>query len=1020
VAEWNKTNLKSTRGRLLASTILVGAASLMVVSAASAQSSAPIAQTAQAQPMSAPSGAAALPTDQSAPPAAVQEVVVTGSRLVSPNLTSTSPVTTVNSEEVKLTGTTRVEDLINQLPQAFAAQGSAITNGASGTATVDLRGLGSNRTLVLIDGKRLQPGDPSDPAPDLNFIPAGLIDRVEVLTGGASATYGSDAVAGVVNFIMKKDFQGLEINAQQSIYQHDNSNSALEADNTADGFASPHGSTADGGAQDVSIIFGANAPDGKGNVTLYGTYRQEAAVLQGQRDYSACTLHDETNGFACAGSGTTYPAQLLSNDLYNANLPYDYQVRPGGGLSQTIVPFNYGPYNYYQRPDTRYTLGGFAHYDINPKVDLYGSFMFMDDHTVAQIAPGGVFGNTVNIPCNNPELSAVEVQTLCTNAGLTAADSASVAVVRRDVEGSGRVSDLRHEAYRMVIGAKGDLDPVWHYDISAQYGETVFQEIDSGYFSGSKIANAFNVVPNPTTGAAECASVLSGTDTSCVPYNIFGTGPVTPAALAYLEANGFINGSTTEQDVQASMSGQLGKYGVRSPFAKDGIGVAVGTEYRRENLVFSPDAEESSGDLSGGAGPQPSTSGTFDVYELFGEVEVPIVQDAPFVKLLSFNGGYRFSDYSTAGVTNTFKLAGTYSPIDSVTFRGGFNRAVRAPNVLELYTSDHQDVGDFATDPCAGANPAAANPLATLANCEKTGATASNYGRILPNTAGQYNGLVGGNPNLQPETSDTITAGIVFAPKEGILKGFNVSADYFNILIKGEIAGIGGQTILTDCLTSGEFCNLIHRDPNNGSLWINTNDYVEDTDQNVGGARTSGVDIQGGYRLPFSRLGLQGFGALTFEYDATWLSTLETQSLPGTQAYDCAGLYGPICGTPNPKFRHKFRTTWSTPIDGLEVSGQWRYFSAVKVDTTEPYVDTGTVYAADAKIPSQSYMDMTLSYRFRDHYRFIIGCQNVLDTPPPIIGDPSGGSSASYNGNTYPQVYDALGRYIFSAISIDY
>ncbi len=969
------------------------------------------------QAVSGATGAAlpVTPTSEAAS-ASVTEVVVTGSRVASPNLTSSSPITVVNSQEFRLEGATRVEDLINNLPQAFSGQGSSISNGATGTAEVDLRGLEAKRTLVLIDGKRLQPGDATDPVADLNFIPAALIDRVDVLTGGASAVYGSDAVGGVVNFIMRKDFQGVELNATGAFDQHSNQSKVVDGLNRTAGFPVPTGNVVDGGQEDITLLLGANDPDGRGNVTAYAEYRHQDPILQSSRDYSACTLKETATLAKCAGSETTNPAVLLSNDLYGASLPYAYQVGAGGSLSQNIKDFNYGPYNYYQRPDQRYTFGAFAHYQVDPKIDVYSSAMFMDDNTTAQIAPGGIFGNTVSIPCADPLLSAAQVATLCTAAGLTPAQSASIAVLRRNQEGGGRVSSIRHDDFRIVIGAKGDLNSAFSYDVSGQYGQTQLSTGNTNYFSTARIGNALNVVTNPATGQPTCASVLSGTDTACVPYNIFTPGAVTQAALNYLQVPGYQQGTTTEQDIQMNLTGSLGVYGVRSPLATDGVNVSLGAEYRREGLSIQNDLELQTGDLSGGAGPQPDTSGSFDVYELFGEIEIPIVQDKPFVKALSFNGGYRFSTYSTAGITNTYKMNGEYTPITGLTVRGGFNRAVRAPNVIELFTDQHESTGDFTNDPCAGATP-----TASLAQCEQSGVKANQYGRVPASTANQYNGLTGGNPDLAPEQADTVSGGIVVAPKTGPLHRFSFSADYFNIRVTGEIGGIGGQTILNDCLNSNQFCNLVHRDPNNGNLFLNTNDYVQDTNLNTGSVRTSGIDFTGDYRFVWADYNLPNFGPISFNYVGTYTSEFKYQSIPHAVPYDCDGLYGAVCGNPTPKYRHKFRATWQTPFYGISLSSQWRYNGAVSSDVTKSYVDNATsAFPFDSHISEQSYWDATVDWKITDHYRLTVGCNNVLDTLPPLVGSSTGGNNSFYNGNTYPGVYDAVGRYIFMNLVADF
>ena len=416
----------------------------------------------------------AAPADQAAPAAtAVQALVVTGSRIPEKNLTSIAPVTTVSNQELKLSGATRVEDLINQLPQVVAEQGAYLANGASGTATVSLRDLGSKRTLVLIDGQRLVPGDPLDPVPDLNFIPAALIDRVEVDTAGASAVYGADAVAGVVNIMMKKNFQGLQLDVNYGFNQNDNNNSSSQAATRAAGFPTPTGNVIDGYTADVSIIIGANSPDDKGNVEAYLNYRHTDPVLQATRDYSACTqgLNAARTGFTCRGSETDALGTFI---VYGPNFfgSRRSQVRsrlhtrhgqPGKTSSRSMERdcLTTARLTSSKRSDERYTGGFFSHYGISPALQPFTNFMFMDDSTVAQVAPSGVFGFTYSIPCNDPLLSANELQAVCGQYGLptgpnsTAANNSLGNFLRRNVEGGDRINDLRHTDYRAVIRDEG-------------------------------------------------------------------------------------------------------------------------------------------------------------------------------------------------------------------------------------------------------------------------------------------------------------------------------------------------------------------------------------------------------------------------------------------------------------------------------------------------------------------------------------------------------------------------------------
>jgi outer membrane receptor protein involved in Fe transport len=972
----------TTRDRLLASTIICGVLSLGVAGAAMAQDT-----------------------------GAVQEVVVTGTRIQSPNSTSISPVTSVSNADIKLSGYTRVEDLVNSLPQATASgQGSAIGNGADGTATINLRDLGVQRTLVLIDGRRLMPGGPAyssnPPAADINFIPAALIERVDVLTGGASATYGSDAVAGVVNFIMQKNFVGVKIDANAGFYDHTNSNSTIQGLETAHGYAAPNGSKIDGWQKDVTLTLGVNTPDNKGNAEVYVGYRQIDAVTQGARDYSACSLGESGNGFACSGSGTTALSRFLV--FTPAGVPVGasggYILDPTGAgntlrtYSSARDGYNFAPYNYYQRPDERYTAGVFSHYEVNPHADMYAQVMFMDDHSIAQIAPSGVFGQTVTVPCNSPLLSAAEVAQFCTAAGQTSTGKATLSLLKRNVEGGPRIDDLRHTDYRIVVGSKGEIDKTWSYDAYAMYGTAIMQE---NYSNDVSLLRSANALSNCTNFA----------DAACVPYNVFAIGGITQAALNYIAGSGFQQGSTVEQVVSGSITGNLGDYGVKSPFASEGVGVAVGSEYRREQLTLKVDNEYATGDLAGQGGARLGEAGSFDVKELFTEVNIPLASDHPFFHSLVLNTGYRYSDYSTAGRTDTYKIGGDWAPISDLTFRAGYNRAVRAPNLLELYSASAVNL-DGNTDPCAGTAP-----TATAAQCALTGVTAAQYGKITPNSANQYNGLLGGNPNLQVEKSDTYTFGFLLRPR--FLPGFDLSVDYFDIKVNNVIGTAGADTILSNCLSTGNpfYCSKIHRAPGSGSLWLGTNGYVQDTDFNLGSLETKGIDFVSNYRLPLGLVHLDSFGRMDLKVEATLLNNYLTQTLPGGSSYDCAGFYGTECGVPLPKFRSQSRLTWTTPWYGIQTSANWRHMDSVAVDTSSTNKAlAGTVNPGDATLPSMDYFDLSASIRIKDAYTFRIGANNVMDLAPPIVGS-NHLQSVNGNGNTYPEVYDSMGRYIFVGLT---
>jgi iron complex outermembrane receptor protein len=958
----------------------------------------------------------------------VSEIVVTGTRIPSPNLTSIAPVTTVGNADIKAQGVTRIEDITNSLPQVFAGQGSSISNGSTGTATVDLRGLGPSRTLVLIDNRRLMPGDAAVPTADLNFVPAALVERVDVLTGGASATYGADAVAGVVNFIMLKNFEGVRLDAQYSGYQHTNHASDIEAVVRAKAaaatdprqYALPAHSNFDGEGSEVSLVLGVNAPDGKGNITAYATYRQNNSILEGQRDFSSCSLNsgDTFAQNGCGGSGTAFPARV-GGFLVDPTTFNTFRPRTSADV------FNFAPQNFFVRPDERYALGAFAHYEIAPWATAYMDAMFMDDRSTSQIGAGGIFAGTFTINCANPLMSAQEKSVLLSTTGATcAANPTGVftgTVARRLVNGEagGRTVDLRHADYRIVVGLKGDLGKNWNYDGYLQYGSVAFNSQQGGNLNTNRINQALNVV-----GTAANPVCAPGADAGCVPLNIFTAQSISPAALKFLAANSFANGNTTERVASLAFTGKLGDYGIKSPMATDGVGVAVGAEYRREHLDSTADFLASNGLVNGNGAASPPVNGGFDVYELFGEARVPLVNDAPFAKEIALELGYRFSNYSSIGDTNTYKVSGEWEVIDGLRFRAGYNRAVRAPNVVELFSPQNVAL-DGTQDPCAGLTPA--SPL--VQTCATVfHLTVAQVLAIEKNPANQYNGQLGGNPNLKPEISDTYTAGVVWQPS--FAPGLNVSLDYFNIKVDQFIGGIGANLILTQCVTTQNpfFCNLVHRAPGNNSLFLDTTGFVQDTTLNTGSLKTTGVDLNVNYRTDLKNLGLGDSGSISASLVGTWLDQLDTQPLPGGASYNCKGLYGTVCGIPAPEWRHKLRVTWTTPysygdwVKSLSFSAQWRYFGKVTLDaySSDPQLNNpGLQYLTDKTFSAVSYLDLTANFTIHNNLNFRVGVNNVFDKDPPIVGS-SNCPGVVCNGGTFPQVYDALGRFVFVGLSADF
>lgn len=965
----------------------------------------------------------------------VQErILVTGSLIpTSGNLVASSPVTEIGASEFDIRGTLRAEDIINTLPQAFGAQGSNLANGSSGTASVNLRGLGSERTLVLLNGRRLPYGSLNIAAPDINFVPSALVERVDVLTGGASATYGSDAVAGVVNFVLNDDFEGFRIDTNYSFYQHDNSS---DVQSLLQEFAAlnpsqydvPDGNVTDGESIDISMMWGGRFDNGRGHIMAYGGYQHTNEILQGDRDYSQCAFGTRNGGteFTCAGSSTNQFTNLLS---LGGSLPDGSWARVDPATDQFIArdfvtdTFNYNPYNHYQRPNERYNFGAFVNYDINENISVYSDLMFMSNETNSQIAPSGVFGYGVagangGINCDNPLLSDQQ-KTYVGCDGLAADAVVGVGdylFLRRNVEGGNRNNDIRHQTFRGVIGMTGMIgDSPIGYDLYGSFAQVTRSEVYNNDLSIRNLQAALYAVDDGN-GNAVCAINVdddpANDDPNCAPFDIFsGAGP-SDAALAYVVNPLNRNGDVTQTVVSGKIFGTLDHVGISFPTAEEPPAYALGVEYRRDTLDSNPDANFQSGDGAGQGGPTNAISGSQEVYDVFAELSVPLVQGRPGVELLGLDLAYRKSFYDEVD-SDAYKVGMEYAPTSDIRFRGSFQRAVRAANIFELFATQSIGLFDLDTgDPC-GALPGE-TPIYSQAQCANTGLDAAFYGSpALINPAGQYNTFGGGNPDLDPETADTYTIGFVATPS--MIPGLTVSLDYFDITVEDYINTVPEEVSLTQCAETGNafFCSLINRG-NGGTLWANNTGFITATNVNTGELSTAGFDLLASYTYDTER-----YGTFAFSYVGTMLDKLEVLSLPDetvTPPFDCAGMYGGRCQTnfgtgANPDYRHKAGVTWSS-IDGkYSLTGTWRYYSEVDLDgNSDPT-------SINASLDSQNYLDLSGRYNVLENTTLRLGVNNIMDEDPPLS---SVVGTAPGNGNTYPQVYDAFGRYIFIGATMDF
>lgn len=942
-----------------------------------------------------------------------EEITVTGSLIPRPSTEAMSPVATIDPEEISYSGQMRLEDLALQMPQLVSYQNTTVANGASGTATVQLRNMGVARTLVLINGRRTAPGDAFQVAPDLNFIPAGLVKRIDILTGGASSVYGSDAVTGVVNFVLDTEFTGVKGAISYNVFNHNNNNKVAQQMNIDAGFPYPSGNATDGDQYNVNVAIGGKFADGKGHGSVYIDYRNSDALLKAARDYTNCSPGRTDDGPACSGSSTTPRGRFMVFSPDGTLLVDDFvlTLAEEGDDGHSFRPrtgevFNYGPFNYMQRPDTKHSAGGFAHYEINEHFDVYGEVMFMHDYTEAQIAPTGNFGRTTTLNCNNPMLSQQQIDVVCTQNGYGPNDIANVTILRRNLEGTPRTDTNQHDSWRIVGGLRGDLNDYWSYDVYALYAEVSSPQIYMNDFASNRILESILIYGDPDD--PDTWACAPGASPGCVPWNIFTEGGVTDDAIAFLEIDALVISGAKTQMVNGTLFGDLEGWGLTIPTASEGIQVALGAEYREESLYVRPDEGREQGLIAGFGGATVPVDNGYDVTEAFIEALIPIVQDATGFRDLSVELGYRWSDYSTSGASNNYKAQVAWAPSDSFKFRLGFNRATRSPNVRELFRPQGFGLGG-STDICAGPTPAA-----TLAECELTGVLPSQYGNIPENPAGQYNTIGGGNPDLLPEVADTITAGIVITPTA--VPGLSLTLDYYDISIEDTIGNLQADDIIRQCSRTGDplLCDLINRDTA-GTLWLTEAGYTFTADNNIGERYGEGVDLNFAWLI--------GLG------DAGYLNTslLGSHIISNRLAnplidYDCAGYYGDTCGIPSADWRHRARISWETNFNWVFTLG-WRYNHSVLVDDASPDEDLGVPanieehHANDTyKNPAFNYIDLAVSVNFAKHFQFVLGINNVFDEEPPLGPD--------FNRNDYGPgwygYYDPWGRMIHGSLQFNF
>jgi iron complex outermembrane recepter protein len=979
-------------------------------------------------------------------PADAGEIVVTGSRIARDAADASTPLAIIDAEEIKLSGAMNVDKVLNDTPQFVAAtNGGATANtvpagSAAGAAYVNLRGFGPTRSLTLVNGRRFAIFGPEQ-ITDLNTIPTALIERTEVVTGGSSAVYGSDAITGVVNFIMKDDFEGVQVGGQYG-FDSATSTPTYSADLTLGGnFSEGRGNAV------VSLNYmkrdgftrrdrgdWATLPYGEACVTQESWSAELIGVANGA-SAANCAASGGRMGFIFSGSGDipngrfTIPGSVrvlpgVSTALAGAGLAgmgdNGFTFDDAGTTARlTLRPqddFNLTLHNYLQVPQERWMLNAFTHYDLAEKATGYLEFHFSNNRVDQQLTQGNIGGDflfNIDNPYLDPEMQEVLRQLDLAETGprtltfgpvsrtTTPGDGLAILTAgRRLVELPFRHNIDDHNVWRTALGMRGELGDVsqsFLRNLSYDVYWTFARSEDSSRQEGSAARSRYAAGLLRSNG-------VTGTDPV---LNIFGQN-ISDAGVNAIKINA-TNVTNAEQQVAAATLG-----GEAFDLPAGPVGFSVGVEWRTAEAEYIPDEFLRSGDVVG-FNPGLPTAGEVTVKEFFGELRVPLLAELPLVRNLSANAAFRSSDYDLEGVgsVSTYLYGLDWRLNESLAFRGQFQRAIRAPNIGDLFGGLQLNFPTL-TDPCSNRGSAASRTAELRALCEATGVPAAAVftagvqpDNIIPSRSG-------GNPDLGEESSDTRTFGVVFTP--AFLPELAVTIDYFDITLDDAIAQLGGgaQNTLNLCYLTvqdagSDFCQAVHRNPATGAITV---PYSLDVLQaNIGGLQTSGLDLQGryGFDLGEHRFDLSSAWTFTDEFTVTPM-----QAVP-ENTNECVGAYGSTCGEPIPETKGVTRFTWT--LGALGVSLRHRFIDSVMTDryllpqrrnAPPPPLETLT----NPKLDAQNYIDLSVTWDIGEKAEVFAGVNNVFDSDPPIIVGQGG------YGNTFPATYDYAGMTVFLGINL--
>lgn len=1032
------------RRRLLTSTLLAAAALAAAPAYAQTTNNAPSAPPAGTQdPVT-----GERQTSDVGDPAPVGDVVVTGSRISSPALTSTSPLQVIDAQDIDDAATPNVQSVLLQNP-AFGTPGISRTNSnfstsSAGVATVDLRNLGSDRTLVLVDGRRFVAGIPGSATVDLNTIPAQFIERVDVLTGGASAIYGSDAVAGVVNIIYKKNFQGVELGGQLGI--------------------SEEGDSSD---RQVNLTIGGNFGEDRGNVIAYVGYTKEGAVFSRDRPRSAI------DQFSTGAGVTGNPADLFDvtqpffsgfapqGRVFVGNTSFTYgangQLLEGfstnGSATRAPNGFNRSAFRSIAIPTERYLFATRANYEISKAANIFleGTYASTTVTTVLEPFPldsagtNGIFPASGGIfPIENFQRDAVTGAQVLTRNPLVPLAIFNRATDRdgdglRDANFTRRLSDFgnrgsnaNRDTFRIVGGIDGEITDRFKYEAYYAYGQTRESQESGGQVNVVNFRNALDVVTdindlngNGLRTDAVCRDANARAQ-GCVPADVFnGAGTLSPGAIAYIAAPSQLTSFTSQSVAGANVSGSV------FDLPAGPLGISIGTEYRREFARQTFDALTNAG-LNGG-NRLANTEGRFDVIEGYGEVRVPLLSDTPFFQELTATGAGRVSKYSTVGTTYSYNGGLEWAPVTDLRFRGVYARSVRAPNIGELFGGAGQDFPTGIIDPCVDVTATTAGTLG--AQCRADPGVALNIAQNGKFTINQadiqgVSGLNTSNPNLGVEKGTSYTLGAVINPKSiNFLRNFSFTVDYFNIKIDDAIVSVPRNFILQQCYqqANANLCQFVTRRPTAaGANSAGSLDFVNATSNNSGGLKTTGLDITASYRQNLEAVGLPG----TINTRVAWTHVFK-------------GYVIPLPGEPRDDFnnevggsRNKVFGTLAYDLDSVGIVLRGNYIGPAFLD--DQFLTQFTEFDANGdeildaqgnptflkagdkrgRIKSVFYLDTQVRFNAGRNFEFYVGANNVLNTaPPPIISGLPGDVTGT---ETDAGTYDPIGRRFYAGARIKF